>query len=219
MTPIYPLTLTIVSRTSDQKITLETAQGGTLLQGQELLSRLKGKIDLVSYQRQRQQSLCIEADQVFSLNPTYAIWDDRGRSIGMIQRGAWWNAQYQIYQGQRLAFQTVVEDAGRLWIAIVCMGLFVAGCLLVSQIIGRCLIGLGFIGLLAVNTGYLCNATYWLQRPDGRRVMQFAKVPSLGSHRSQFTIRAIERLNESEELPALLGIILMLLRHSEKTAD
>jgi hypothetical protein len=50
-------------------------------------------------------------------------------------------------------------------------------------------------------------------------VMQFVKVPSMQQFRSQFTVQAIDRLNESAEFSALLGVIFAAIRAAEITAE
>jgi hypothetical protein len=55
-----------------------------------------------------------------------------------------------------------------------------------------------------------------VKRPNGRLVMRFAKVPSWHPYLSEFSIKAIETVNDAEESQALLGIILLILRERGK---
>jgi hypothetical protein len=79
--------------------------------------------------------------------------------------------------------------------------------------------GLAFLGLGLINSGHLFNVPYFVQRANGRRVMQFAKNPSGATYHSSFTIRAIDAISESEELAILCGIILTTRRHGEKQSN
>jgi hypothetical protein len=228
MTPIYPLTLTLEYRSADQEVLLQTAQGNALIQGEAFLDHLgkRGKIDLISHQRQQQRRFCIEAEKAFSFKPTYEIWDEQGRSIGAVQWMrqwvSWQRDEYHVYQGQRLAFKVGTADRRALWISLACAGLTILGAVSMGYgqvLLGGGLIGLAGFGMMWFRQGYLLNPTYIVQKPDGRRVMQFTKTASRQQFRSQFTVQAIDRLNESEEFSALLGVIFAAIRAAEGTAE
>jgi hypothetical protein len=229
MTTAYPLTLTLEYRSADQKVLLQTAEGHPLIQGEAFLDQLgkRGKIDLVSHQRQRQQQVCIEAEQAFSFKPTYEIWDEQGRSIGAIQWMrqwvSWQRDECHVYQGQQLAFKVrAAADYRASWVSLACVAVMIAGAVSMAHgqvLLAVILIGLAGGGMTLFRQGYLLNPTYIVQQPDGRRVMQFVKVPSMQQFRSQFTVQAIDRLNESAEFSALLGVIFAAIRAAEGTAE
>jgi hypothetical protein len=229
MTPIYPLTLTLEYRSADQKVLLQTAQGHPLIQGEAWLDQLgkRGKIAVVSHQHQRQRHFSIEPEKAFSFKPTYDIWDEQGRLIGAIQWMrqwvSWQRNECHVYQGQRLAFKVrAAADHRASWVSIACLAVMMAGAVSMAYgqvLLAVLLIGLAGGGMTLFRHGYLLNPTYIVQQPDGRRVMQFAKVPSMQQFRSQFTVQAIDRLNESEEFSALLGVIFAAIRAAEGTAE
>jgi hypothetical protein len=229
MTPIYPLTLTLEYRSADQKVLLQTAQGQPLIEGAALLEQFgkRGKIDVVSHQHQHQRHFSIEAEKAFSGKPIYDIWDEQGRSIGAIQWMrqwvSWQSAECHVYQGQRLAFKVSAAANHRAsWVSLACLAVMMAGAVSMAYghvLLAVLLIGLAGGGMMLFRHGYLLNPTYIVQQPDGRRVMQFVKVPSMQQFRSQFTVQAIDRLNESAEFSALLGVIFAAIRAAEITAE
>jgi hypothetical protein len=221
MTTHYPLTLTLEYRSADQKVLLQTAQGQTLIQGEK-----RGKIDLVSHQRQRQQNFCVEAEKAFSFRPCYEVWDEQGRSIGAVQLMREWVSWYRddchVYQGQRLAFKVGAADRRDSWITLAGVGIMILGAVAMGY--GQVLLGFGLIflagyGMDWFRQGYLFNPTYIVQKPDGRRVMQFTKTASRERFRSQFTVQAVDRLNESEEFLALLGLLFVAIKAGDRTAE
>jgi hypothetical protein len=222
----YPLTLTFDQRSSDHRFTITNAQGQTLIDGQEFL--IQAKIELASYQNRGPSRYLIEPKSGFQwLNTPFHIWNDRDRPIGAIHRQHWWNNCYQVDDVQQhLAFSIQAEDAAKSWATLCFVLLFFVGCLFNIRdmspntvILRWVVVGVSFFGIYLLNCGYLCNVPYWVQRSNGRRVMQFAKNPSNSGYRSSFTIRAIDAVSESEELAILCGIILITLRHGEKQSD
>jgi hypothetical protein len=228
MTTDYPLTLTLEYRSADQKVLLQTAQGNSLIQGEAFLDKLgkRGKIDVVSYQRQQQRRFCIEAEKAFSFKPTYDIWDEQGRSIGAIhlmrEWVSWHRDECHVYQGQQLAFRVGAADRRDSWMTLAGVGMMILGAVAMGYgqvLMGCVLIGLAGFGMMWFRQGYLLNQTYIVQKPDGRRVMQFTKTPSRQQFRSQFTVQAIDRLNESEEFSALLGVLFAAIKAGDRTAE
>jgi hypothetical protein len=228
-TPIYPLTLTLEYRSADQKVLLQNAQGNVLIQGEAFLDQLgkRGKIDLISHQRQQQRRFCVEAEKAFSFKPTYEIWDEQGRSIGAIQWMrqwvSWQRDECHVYQGQQLAFKVrAAADHRASWVSLACVAVMIAGAVSMAHgqvLLAVILIGLAGGGMMLFRQGYLLNPTYIVQQPDGRRVMQFVKVPSMQQFRSQFTVQAVDRLNESAEFLALLGLLFVAIKAGDSTAE
>jgi hypothetical protein len=223
MTPIYPLTLTVDHRSAKPQITITNAQGQTVINGQGLLSLHQSKIELTADPHRGPRRYIVEPTQPgFQLNSPFDIWDERDRSMGMIQRPQWWNSRYQIDdRQQRPAFSIAAQNPQKAWASRGGLLVFLVGFLVAFlprlRIFGYCLIGVALLGLFLVNTGHLFNAPYWVERINGRRVMQFTKNPSISDRRASFMIQAIDAVNETEQLAILCGIILIALRyHGER---
>jgi hypothetical protein len=233
MASTYPLTLSFDHRSSDHRFTITNARGQTMVEGQEFL--IQSKIELVAYQNRGQRRYIMEAPLRFWLNSPFHIWDERDRlmtdrrskTLGTVQRQHWWNNCYQIYDAQQhIAFSFKSENNNKAWGGLIFFLVFIMGCLLNGRslspnisIPGVCLMGFAFLGFGLLNSGYLCNSAYWVQRANGRRVMQFIKRPSSNGNSSSFTIRAIDTVSDKEEMAILCGIILVTLRHGEKQSD
>jgi hypothetical protein len=225
MTSNYPLTLTLDYRSAaHQQVLFQTTEGNALIQCEEFYDNRekRHKINLVSHQRQRQRHFCIEAAKGFSFKPSYDIWDEQGRSmtsgraqpIGAIQLMrqwvSWHRDECHVYQGQQLAFKVGAADRRDSWITLVGVGVMILGAVAMAYgqvLLGCVLICLGGYVMDWFRQGYLFNSTYIVRKPDGRRVMQFTRTPSRDRFRSQFTVQAVDRLNESEEFSALLGVL------------
>jgi hypothetical protein len=217
--PAYPLTLTVDHRSAQEKITIINAQGQTMIEGNGLMGMFKSKIELTADQNRGPcRYVMASAKSGFQLNAPLDIWDERGRSMGTIQRQQWWSSCYQIDDmPHRTAFSIQAQNPQQAWATRGFAVLFVLALLcsvsLNMGILGYCLIGVALLGLFLINTGHLLNAPYWVERVNGRRVMQFTKHPSINDGRHSFTIRASDAFNEAEELAILCGIILIALNH------
>jgi hypothetical protein len=58
-------------------------------------------------------------------------------------------------------------------------------------------------------SGFVFNPAYLVLRDDASVVMRLEKIPSFFSR--QFTIKAMDKLNEQEEKQILLSLMMMLL--------
>lgn len=216
----YPLTLIFdLWAVLPNKITVKDLTGSTLMRVDRALT-LKHKVEVTAYARSQPQVYQVEAENL-ALNPAYDIWN-RGQTIGQIQRqDPWWKCHYNIYDGQRLTFR-IEEENPRSLTALLLVGVVTVsfGCIQ-TAVPGLRLFGIGIFGwamlmLMAIGAGYLFNPVYTVKRPNGRLVMRFAKVPSWQPYLSEFSIKAIETVNDAEESQALLGIILLILRERGK---
>ncbi len=181
---------------------------------------LKHKVEVTAYQQSQQQVFQVEAENL-ALNPAYDIWE-QGQTIGQIQRqDPWWKCHYNIYDGQRLTFRIQEENPRSLTALLLMSAVTVSFIGMKTPVPSLRLLGIGVFGLtmlmaMAIGTGYLFNPVYTVKRPNGRMVMRFAKVPSWHPYLSEFSIKAIDAVNDIEESQALLGIILLILRERGK---
>jgi hypothetical protein len=213
----YPLTMSFDLWSMPHRMTVRNAEGSTYMQATRSKT-LKEKIEVVTYQNHRQQSYTVAADALLSLKPIHSILNQQGQSISTIQLNSLWrDCQYNIFDGGKLIFQVQEETNPRrstaflvVVVATFALAAFASQMPLLGAVgVFPCLIVM--IGLYATRTGHFLNPIYTVKRPDGRRVMQFAKIPELNLHNSRFSIKSIDRVSSTEEYSALFAIMLMIL--------
>jgi hypothetical protein len=213
----YPLTLSFDLWSMPHRVTVRDAEGSTYMQATRSKT-LKEKLEVVTYQNHQQELYNVAADSLLSLKPSYGIWNQQGQSIGNIQlQSIWWDCKCNVSDGQKVIFQVQEETNPRRFTAlllVVMMAIGLAG--FASHVPMLHTFGLfpflfAIIGLGAAGTGHFLNPIYVVKRPDGRRVMQFAKIPELNLHCSRFSIKSIDRVSSTEEYSALFAIMLMIL--------
>jgi hypothetical protein len=217
----YPLTLIFdLWAVLPNKITIKDLAGSTLMRVDRALT-LKHKVEVTAYQQSQQQVFQVAAENL-AINPAYDIWE-RGQTIGQIQRqDPWWKCHYHIYDGQRLMFRIQEEHPRSLTALLLASAVSVSFICVKTAVPSLRLFGIGLFGLamlmlMAIGAGYLFNPIYTVKRPNGRVVMRFAKVPSWHPYLSEFSIKAIDPVNDAEESKALLGIIMLVLRERGKS--
>jgi hypothetical protein len=221
----YPLILSFDLWSTPHKMTLKHAEGSTYMQAARSLT-LKEQIEVTTYQNHQPQVYKIAAERLLSMRPVYNIWHPQGRTIGTIQRqnrNLWWDSQYNVHDGKNRIFQIQEESNPRRFTALLLVAMMALGLAgFASHVPMLHTLGVfpflgAIIGLGAAGTGYFLNPIYTVNRSDGRRVMQFAKIPELNLHHSRFLIKSLDQVSETEEHSALFAIMLMIL--NERTRD
>ena len=64
------------------------------------------------------------------------------------------------------------------------------------------------IPIVGLFTGYVFNPSYTLTRSGGMNVMKLSKIPGFLSR--NFIIQKVDRLDEQEEIQAILSILMMI---------
>jgi hypothetical protein len=210
----YPLILNYDLWSVPHKMTVKDAQGITHMEAVRSLT-LKQQIEVTTYSQHQQQVYKVAAERLVATRPLYDIWNQKGQTIGTIQRQKpWWKCHYIIHDGKKLLFR-IEEENPRILSAILLMSGIGLSFLGISSHISP-LQTLGMVLLMAIGGGYILNPIYIVKTADHRRIIRFAKIPSL-SHRSQFSIQAIDTIGEAEESKALFGILLLVLQERSKT--
>jgi hypothetical protein len=213
----FPLILNFDLWSVPHKMTLKDAAGTTYMQAARSLT-LKQQIEVTTYENHQQQVYKVEAERLLSMRPVYDIWHPQGQTIGTIQpSNRWWDPQYNIYDGKTLIFQVQAERNPRWFTILLLIALMAIGLAGFASrdptlhTLGVFPFLIAIIGMNAVATGHILNPIYTVKRPDGRRVMQFAKIPEFKLRHSRFSIKSIEQVSETEEHSALFAIMLMIL--------
>jgi uncharacterized protein YxjI len=186
----YPLQLTFKFWSLSTQITIDNNQGRTVMHLQQKMFKLKEHINVFADQQRSQQLFDIKADRIIDFSARYNFSDATGKAIGAVKRRgmkSFWKAHYDVYDGEQVILTITEENP---WIKVLDS--------LFSE-----------IPVVGWFTGYVFNPTYLVQRPDGRTAMTLEKVPTFMSR--IFSIKAVDRLTETEESQALLGLIMLLL--------
>jgi uncharacterized protein YxjI len=186
----YPLALTFKFWSLSPQITINNAQGQTIMHVQQRLFKLKELIHVFADTRRTQEIYTIKADRILDWSARYNFADDAGRVIGAVKRRGMkslWKAHYDIYNGDAIVFTIQEENP---WIKVLDT--------LFSE-----------IPIVGMFTGYVLNPAYIVQRPDGRNVMRLSKVPSFWSR--IFNLNALDKLKPQEESQVLLSLMMLLL--------
>jgi hypothetical protein len=217
----YPLTLNYDLWSVPHKMTVKDAQGSTYMQAVRSLT-LKQQIEVTTYSQHQQQVYKVAAERLVATRPLYDIWNQQGQTIGTIQRQTpWWKCHYNIHDGKQLLFRIEEENPRILSAMLMLSGVGLSFLGMSSRIpplqtMSTVLFAVMMVLLMAIGGGYVLNPVYVVQTADHRRVMRFAKIPSL-SRLSQFSIQAIDTIGEAEESKALFGILLLVLQERSKT--
>jgi hypothetical protein len=220
----YPLILNYNLWSVPHTMRVTDAQGHTCIQMGRSLT-LKQQIEVTTYQNHQQQVYTIAAEKLLTLKPIYDIWNPQGQTIGTIQRRNlkfWWDAQYNVWDGKKLILQ-LQEESNPRWLTalllVTVMAFGLAGCasqIPMLRLLGLLLTFVSIMGLSAFSTGHFLNPLYSVKRPDGKRVMQFAKIPEFNLHNSRFSIKSIDQVSETEEYSALCAIVLMIMNERSR---
>jgi uncharacterized protein YxjI len=186
----YPLQLTFKFWSLSTQVTIDDAQGRTIMHIQQKMFKLKEQISVFADQQRSRNIFDIKADRIIDFSARYNFSDSDGKVIGAVKRRglkSFWKAHYDIYQGEQVVFTIEEENP---WVKVLDS--------LFSE-----------IPVLGWFTGYVFNPTYLVKRTNGREVMQLSKIPTFMSR--IFSIKAVDQLNQQEESQVLLGLIMLIL--------
>jgi uncharacterized protein YxjI len=186
----YPLQLTFKFWALSPQISIVDAQGNLLFYVKQKLFKLKEAITIFADAERTRPLYYIKADRIIDFSARYDFTNENGVPIGAVKRQglkSLWRARYDVFNGESVTF-TIQEK--NPWVKIVDA--------LFQEI--------PVIGMLS---GFVFNPAYLVLRDDASVVMRLEKIPSFFSR--QFTIKALDTLNEQEEKQVLLSLMMMLL--------
>jgi uncharacterized protein YxjI len=186
----YPLQLTFKFWALSPQISITDAQGNLLFYVKQKLFKLKEAITVFADAERTRPLYYIKADRIIDFSARYDFTNENGVPIGAVKRQglkSLWRARYDVFDGESVNF-TIQEK--NPWVKI-------ADALFQE---------IPVVGMLS---GFVFNPAYLILRADGSVVMRLEKIPSFFSR--QFTIKALDTLNEKEEKQVLLSLMMMLL--------
>ncbi|WP_310482307.1 hypothetical protein [Chamaesiphon sp. VAR_48_metabat_403] len=189
----YPIHITFKIWTlSPNRVSVTDNQGKLLFVMRQKAFRLKEAIVIYGDEQLKQPLYEIKADRIIDFSARYNFNDTQGTDLGGIKRQGMkslWSAKYDIFDrlSATTPMMTIKEDDP--WVKV-----FDA---LFSE-----------IPIVGMFTGYVFNPTYTLARTSGENVMKLSKLPGFLSR--EFTIQKVDRLEDSEELQAILSILMMI---------
>jgi len=185
----YPLTLKFKWSFAPQ-ITIADSSEELQFFVRQKLFKLKEAIGVFADEKRTQLKYEIKADRIIDFSACYNFLDTSGQNIGSVRRRGWrslWKCHYEIFQGEEMAF--IISEKNP-WVKVM-DSLFAE------------------IPIAGLFTGYVFNPIYLVTRADGSTVMRLEKQPAFFSR--IFTIKQVDRLDDSDETQVLLSLLMMLL--------
>jgi hypothetical protein len=186
----YPLQLTFKFWAFSPQISIVDAQGNLVFYVKQKLFKLKEAITIFADVERTRPLYYMKADRIIDFSARYDFTNESGIPIGAVKRQglkSLWRARYDVFDGESVNF-TIQEK--NPWVKI-------ADALFQE---------IPVVGMLS---GFVFNPAYLVLRDDASVVMRLEKIPSFFSR--QFTIKAMDKLNEQEEKQILLSLMMMLL--------
>jgi hypothetical protein len=190
--PQYPLHITFKIWTlSPNKVSVTDNTGKLLFVMRQKAFRLKEVIVIYGDEQMSMPLYEIKADRIIDFSARYNFTDSNGTELGGIKRHGMrslWQARYDLFQpNAQTPMMTIQEE--NPWIKVADS--------LFSE--------LPVVGLF---TGYFFNPSYSMTRLDNSIVMRLSKIPGFLSR--HFTIQKVDRLDDKEELQAILSVLMMI---------
>lgn len=187
----FPVKLSFKKIALAPQISVIDADGQLQFYVRQKLLKLREAITVYADHAQSQPLYQINADRIIDFSARYNFSDQNGRKLGSVKRqGArsLWKAHYNIADENGRPMAEIHEESA---FTRFMDGLF------------------GEIPIIGVLSGYVFNPTYLVTSPDGTVLMRIKKQPSLLE--SSFIIDEATPLSNADELPLLLGILMMTL--------
>jgi hypothetical protein len=190
----YPLHLTFKIWTlAPNRVTVTDNQGNLLFVVRQKAFKLKEVIVVYGDEKLTQPLYEIKADRIIDFSARYNFTDQQGHCLGGVKRQGMrslWRARYDIFGGDNHPHPVMSIQEENPWV----------------QVFDALLSEIPIVGLF---TGYFCNPTYTVTRPDEQIMMRLVKKPGFLSR--HFTITMVNQLNDEEEQQTLLSILMMIL--------
>jgi hypothetical protein len=191
----YPLHLTFkVWTLSPNRISIKDDSGNVLLVLRQKAFKLKEVINIYRDEELTQPVYEIRADRIIDFSARYSFSDTAGNDIGSIKRQGLrsiWRARYDIFDNTNTTSPSLIIQEENPWV----------------KVIDSLLCEIPVVGLFS---GYFFNPSYTIGRPDSNNVvMRIEKKPGFLSR--HFVIKMVDRLDDREELRAVLSMLMMIL--------
>ena len=192
----FPLNLSFRIAVLAPQIALTDANGKLLLYVKQKLFKLREAITVYSDESQTQPLFYINANKILDFSAAYTFTDKNHQPIGSIRRNgmkSFWKSHYDIYNHANIHILTIRE--ANPWIKVI------------DSMVGD-------IPVLNLFTGYFLHPEYHITRNSETPELTVQKQAAF--FEGKFTIERPGILNHGEELPALLGILMMVLLERDR---
>ncbi|HEY0006011.1 MAG TPA: hypothetical protein VGB17_14615 [Pyrinomonadaceae bacterium] len=186
----YPLQLSFKILALARQLSVVDAGGNLVFYVKQKVFKLKESITIFSDAEQTMPLYTISADRVLDFSARYHFAAHNGANLGSVKRQGMkslWRARYDIMDGETPVM--TIQEANP-WTKVL-DGLFCE---------------LPIVGMFS---GYLFHPAYIVSRQDGTPVMRLNKEPAF--FEGKFKIEKLSHLDESEEMRALLSLLMLVL--------
>jgi hypothetical protein len=189
----YPLHITFKIWTlAPNRVSVTDDRGTLLFVMRQKAFRLKEAIVIYADEKLTQPLYEIRADRIIDFSARYNFSDLQGTDLGGVKRQglkSLWSAKYDTFDrlSATTPLMTIQEDEP--WIKVLDS--------LFSE-----------IPIVGMFTGYIFNPSYTLARTNGTNIIKLSKIPGFLSR--HFSLQKIDRLDDREEIQAILSILMMI---------
>lgn len=186
----YPLRLSFKILAIARQLSVVDSTGRLIFYVKQKAFKLKEAVTVFADEGQTQPLYTINADRVIDFSARYQFTDLRGGALGSVKRQGMksiWRSRYDIMSGEQVVM--TIQEANP-W----------------SKVFDSLF---GEIPVLGMFTGYFFHPAYDVLRPNGQAVMRLVKEPAFLE--GKFRIEQSGAMNESEEMLALLSLVMMVL--------
>ena len=186
----YPLHLSFKVLALAQQMSVTDAGGNLVFYVKQKAFKLKEAVTVFADAEQTRPLYTIGADRVLDFSARYYFKDHAGAPLGSVKRQGMksiWRSRYDVMDGE--AVTMMIQEANP-W----------------SKVFDSLF---GEIPVVGMFSGYVFHPSYNVLRPDGAAVMRLTKEPAF--FEGKFKIEKLGVLNESEEMRALLSLLMMVL--------
>ncbi|HYF01867.1 MAG TPA: hypothetical protein VEC36_00710 [Patescibacteria group bacterium] len=187
----FPLNLNFKIVALAPQISVTDANGQLMMYVKQKLFKLKEAITVYADEAQTQPLYYINANKILDFSAAYSFTDSNGQPIGSVRRSgmkSFWKAHYEIYNHADIHIFTIRE--ANPWVKVLDT--------LVSD-----------IPIINLFTGYFLHPSYHITRQS--EVPELIVQKQAAFFEGKFTIEEQGTLAGIEEIPALLGILMMVL--------
>lgn len=187
----FPLKLEFKKIALAPQVSVFDANGDLLFYVKQKLMKLKADVTVFADKEKTQPLYQIGADRVIDFSARYHFKDQNGTELGSIKRqGArsLWKARYDISDANGTEILRIQEE--NPWVKVM------------DGFFGE----IPFVGMLS---GYVFNPAFIVERLDDSPVFKVTKKPAM--FESSFSIEKQAELSDTEEITAILSILMMTL--------
>ena len=187
----FPLQLRFKIMAISPQISVTDAAGRLLMYVKQKAFKLKEAVTVFADEAQTRPLYSIKADRVIDISAQYAITDETGQQVGVLQRKGMrslWRAHYEVSRGGGVVL--TIREANP-WVKVV------------DALVGE-------LPVIGIFTGYILHPAYLISRADtGEVVMKATKQAAFLE--GKYNIERVGDLRPEDETLAVLNVLMMLL--------